>query len=247
MDLVRAELLRANTRLPRLILLGVITVGLVLFVMMAPLVDPSFSYVVVATSLSVYAISTASFLAVFETVFVWGDMCRAKIPGAAICRGIPRWQIVLGMWLVTSALVLIDLLVFMLLLVIGNLIVGGGIPAFTMNRVFITLGVSWLYSVAILAVAIPIVVMRESVTFALIFEVLIVSGAFYGILDNTKAIAVLAPLKLGQYTLTGCSNIFAAQLTLGCWNIPALLGIFVYVIIGLVIAFVLFRKKELSL
>lgn len=258
---IKADLLRIAKRIPQILVTllsyGALALAIFIFVQTTRVMaDPALAElglnVIVSSSLVFDAAMKvipyfAVFMGLLAMIFVFSDDFKAKTAQIAIGAGISRSRIIFSKLTEVLILLVIHALAFAGITILMNALMG-----FNMNGAqyaelarflgmnMVLTNMAYLSLVTILLYATQSMVLPILAYLALSFE--LVSGAI-GMLSYIR---VLEPLNLGRYTLTTFLGQLETNLGAGVFDALPVIGILAYMAAGIVLATLLFRKKELE-
>lgn len=239
---MKADLRRIAKRIPRIVLLLLI-LALIVFLSYNNEVETPYD---IMEGLKMFLKYSPLVLGAIEILYVFGDDFRGKTAQIAIGIGISRRKVILSKWLEMVILYAIDA-ILVLAAAFATKAVCGSFFSFALAGELVIL---YLISILELACFIGLVLAffftSQGITMGLLIFVLLESGGISSLLGYVFNLKWLLPLHLGNFTLTNCINVFRTRCLIGAFNPTAVCGIIIYILLGYLITYNIYKKLELE-
>ena len=245
LNYMRADFYRISHRLVRWILFALMTIGLVLMHWPSKGEQPTYPELLSGIE------SLVSFIPVLygtlEMIFVFGDDFKGKTSQIAIGLGVSRLKVILSKWLVFTLTCFFDLVVFSLAMWLGsNLMYQSKIPAGLLPELFAHVLIATIGVAAYSASLLWILFLAQNITVALLFYVALSTTLVNFGITMLADQEWIQRFHISSYTLSNSLNVFRSRMVLGSFHFMSLLGILIYIAIGLGAAYLAYRHKELE-
>lgn len=241
---VLADLKRILLYIPRLIVTFTLLIFSAVILMMMTFEQATFMEFLSSVKQIMQITLIVFGLTTFATVFV--DDFKAKTMQIAIGSGVPRYKVVLGKVLDVMTVQLFDFILLFIVFMIFALILNIRLETEHIMTMATFIFVGWLKIVAYTCVTMIIVFAVQGTTIGIVAYIAISLGLASEILSTIITLGGLAPYHLNRFTLTSLLNIFGTRLSLGSFDVGIFLGILIYIGLSLVLAMILFSKRELE-
>lgn len=201
-------------------------------------------------SIDLWFIAMGGLLLGFGTLInVYADDFKAKTMQVAIGIGIKRLQVVISKVVQAAMLIITDVLFTAILIVVFSVISGAALGAPQIGRLVIEClmilirNVCWISIVSILVFKLQGMIMPMVVYVLLSFGIL---GLLAGIVTGIGP-AFMEKIPLREIMPDNVLSTFETSLIDGGFAFFAFIGIVIYIVLGVYITYLLFRKQELDL
>lgn len=242
---VKADIWRIVKRIPRMIAILIMNIVFAIVIIKASAGDSWNSVFFMGKMLTGFSI-IAWLCGIVEFISVFSDDFRAKTMQVAIGMGMKRRHVILTKWLDCMFLIISDMLLVCIVGLLTGAATGVRVNGEQLVDLLINVLGEILVSGAYYSLAMVLVFFMQSVLIPLIVYICLVVNLFHTILQYLFSLEAIRSWNLSKYLLTDASQLFVSRLTVGTFDVKALLLILAYIIIGYVLSSVVFRKKELE-
>lgn len=242
---LKADLWRISKRVPRMICALVMVVIYAIYVFKGSKGDSWNSVFLMERILSGFSMAAVGY-GILEFLSVFADDFKAKTMQVAIGAGMKRRHVILTKWLDGILLMMSDLLFTVIVGLAAGAATGVWINGEQMVDLLIRYFGEIIASAGYFSLSLIVVFYMQSVLIPLIAYLCISLTIVKMILDYLLSIGDLQQWNLGRFLFTNAKEAFVSRLTVGSFDVEALIIVLVYIIGGYVISSLLFKKKELE-
>ena len=241
---IKADLFRIFTRIPRWIL-----IGFVLFIVGAvfwPGDNEDATIIQLMDMLEMTIKYAPVYLGFIEIIYIFGDDFAGKTAQIAIGTGVKRNEVILAKWLEVIIITAVDICMITLVAVVFCLIKCHNIPFNLLVDLLAHMLVGVLATAAFMALVFPIMFAMQNITLAFLVYIMIASGAINSLIGYLAGFKWVRVLRLDQFTLSNCLNVFRSRMVLGSFQWESMAGIILYIGITLGVTCFIYKSRELE-
>lgn len=243
-NFIKADLYRVFTKPLRYIMLcifGIMMIGVLIYQNVSGYSDVSMTNLMVGDN-PIYGV-----LVMLVYIFtIFGDDFRAKNLQAAIGMGVLRYQVVLGKFVTYSTIMAIDTLFFALLHTLIVAAMGHLASGEVLSEIVVGLACELLRGILAMTIAMMAAFITQSATVASLVYILMNLNVAGFIMPYLMAFTPVGNLKIPTHYSTPAVQNFVNRLWLGFFDMGSFLVIVAYLAVGLGMAILVFKKRELE-
>ena len=241
---IRADLYRLFRRIPRLIMLVIVFAAF--FDMFRPSQNPGTTIIELTDLLESALKYVPVYIGFIEILYIFGDDFTGKTAQIAIGTGVKRHQVILAKWLEIVIAVAIDVIIIVVLVLTLSFIKTHTLPAEIVTDVLVHALISILATASYMALIFPVMFFMQSITVSFLIYILLASGAVNKIISYVGNGQLVRWIRIENYTLTNCLNVFRSRLILGNFQFESVIGIILYLGISLFLTYIVYKNRELE-
>lgn len=240
-----ADIHRITRRIPRII--AIFSCYLMLVITMLIVKDVGeFHSVVFLKTLSIFAQFIPIAIGVIELGTIFSGDFKAKTMQAAIGLGISRTKVVVSKFLESIILIFFDLLVFLGITFLIATVLG---VHFTPDQILEPISrflYCWLKISCYISFVMILAFYLQTTGIATVLYLVLSFGVLDQVLSLALTMGIIKKFHLESYLLSNILTSFQTRMILGNFNFGLFLSILAYMLLGLVLSVIVFKKRELE-
>lgn len=245
MNYVRADVRRIVMRIPRIVILAV-CYAVSVFIYFNSARQDGWNSVEFLSFVQGLCMFIPLVFGVIELISVYSDDFRAKTMQVAIGIGIPRRKVVLAKGIETALLVGADMLLYIVLFCLCNLITGTSLIAEQIGELLWQFLCCWFTVVAYTAPTMILLFFMQNTGISTLLYILFSTSLVNTAAKKLTELKALRPLHLTNLLLTTAVENFRTRMILGVFDLKNFIIVLIYIVGCYLITAKLFKSRELE-